>query len=261
MLATPETQVRTQATSGNRASSGNHRRKQSRSRSVMELREREMRLFLEQAQESFCGIHLGCHPPRVKLGREEVLRRRNSGMHTLIEVYMQVRPSARTLALAVHLWDKLLAKTIEEAPVSTRANDQHRADGRQSPIDCGAPVHDSAVAASQIYDSMLESEDAAVKPRSFHCPDAGLPKTDSLEAPLSCFVVACKCVETFSPRLVDVARAVGDECSAQQIRDAENQVLALLSFDVNDTTGAAKAGKEFSLGWIVLDQIRSDGMR
>ena len=202
-----------------------------------------MRALLEQAQE-VGGIDLGFRSPRVRIGHREARQRRMAGMQALIAAYMQIRPSARTFALAVHIWDKLLVRTIEVVPSSApspghvgNGSDQTGGDGGHHscarPADSDTKAHHEAAVASTMYDSMLESED---KLRSSHALEASSAATDRLETPLACFVIACKSVETFSPRLVDVACICDGECSAQQIRDAENQVLAELSFDINDIT-------------------------
>ena len=56
--------------------------------------------------------------------------------------------------------------------------------------------------------------------------------------PLACFVLACKHVETWSPRLTDVARQASaldthGPCSSQDVHDAELRVLFTLDWNID----------------------------
>jgi len=61
--------------------------------------------------------------------------------------------------------------------------------------------------------------------------------TQAIEMPLACFIMACKFCETYAPRLTDVVAAAGNRCAVQQLREAENQILACLHWDIHSLTG------------------------
>lgn len=58
-----------------------------------------------------------------------------------------------------------------------------------------------------------------------------------MDAPLACFVLACKFVETFAPRLVDVASIDGADCRPSDVHSAEHFVLTCLGWDIDILTG------------------------
>ena len=67
--------------------------------------------------------------------------------------------------------------------------------------------------------------------------EAGRRETGQIEPPLACFVLACKFVETFAPRLVDVVHVVEERCSVEGLHEAEANVLAALGWDIDTVTG------------------------
>ena len=89
-----------------------------------------------------------------------------------------------------------------------------------------------------IYDRYL-AQRMAVGAEEYRPPrTAGMHHTmhQSIEIPLACFVMACKFVETFAPRLADVV-AVVQGTSVQDLREGENIVLATLGWDIDIITG------------------------
>jgi hypothetical protein len=48
----------------------------------------------------------------------------------------------------------------------------------------------------------------------------------------ACFVIACKHVEVFAPRLVDVCSVMSNGCTAEDLRSAENDILDALGFGI-----------------------------
>ena len=58
-----------------------------------------------------------------------------------------------------------------------------------------------------------------------------------VEAPLACFILACKFCETFAPRLAEVAAIDGANCSVHDLHAAENFVLERLGWDIDILTG------------------------
>jgi len=233
VLATPETMLRTEAAPSIRASAtpgnkGAHRpRKHPAAAQAVDPREREMRRLLAEAVPTgHKHLDLGCRAPRRILSYDEARLRRSTGVQAILLAHREIQPGARTVALSLHLWDKLLSVTceVEAAAASPSPHPEHDG-GHTSAHTASVAVNDPAVAST----SVLEDRPLVV----IESP----VDSDGLEFPLACFVIACKVVETFAPRLIDVAAAFGEGCTAQQIRDAENLVLSLLSWNVSDVTG------------------------
>ena len=224
MLATPETVVRTEApprlaTPPTGSKSARHARKRPAAAEEVDPRERAMRRLLSEDVPTGPGhLDLGCCPPRRKLSCDEASFRRSAGVRAILEARRVIKPGARTVALAVHLWDKLLAKTCEVEAASSAPSSQH---------DDGVPA--------TAHPASLKADGQAVA--TSPVLGTGSP-IDGLEFPCACFVIACKIVETFAPRLVDIATISGGECTAQQIRDAESVILSLLSWNVSNVTGS-----------------------
>lgn len=67
-----------------------------------------------------------------------------------------------------------------------------------------------------------------------HDPDT---PEQAAKTPLACFVMACKFCETDAPCLADVIAAIGNRCTVQELREAENSILACLHWDIDSLTG------------------------
>jgi hypothetical protein len=59
----------------------------------------------------------------------------------------------------------------------------------------------------------------------------------SFENPAACFILACKYVEIFAPRLIDVCSVLSYAFTSEDLRNAENNVLDILRFDIGIVTG------------------------
>jgi hypothetical protein len=94
--------------------------------------------------------------------------------------------------------------------------------------------------AACIYDKFLAATvrvaSAAEKP-PHDALDQGEADFFVVEAPLACFIIACKFCETFAPRLADVAAIEGAGCSVHDLYNAENFVLERLGWDIDILTG------------------------
>jgi len=152
--------------------------------------EQEIRHILELAE--------GCHNNLVQDGSdlptsamtlEQLNRKRDLGLATLVTVSNRFATSTATFVLSVSVFDKFLAKVVKVV---------HVEDGEKSP-DLGERSEGSATV-----------------------------------VPLACFIMACKICETYAPRLVDVA---GDSCLVHELREAENNILERLKWDIAMLTG------------------------
>ena len=64
-------------------------------------------------------------------------------------------------------------------------------------------------------------------------PDTHHATAQSMEIPLACFVLACKFVETYALRLIDVVGIVDNSVTAHTLHAAENTVLDVLGWDIH----------------------------
>jgi hypothetical protein len=60
---------------------------------------------------------------------------------------------------------------------------------------------------------------------------------NSFDNPAACFTLACKYVEVFAPRLIDVCSVMSHRCTSEGLRNAENNILDILGFDIAMVTG------------------------
>jgi hypothetical protein len=60
---------------------------------------------------------------------------------------------------------------------------------------------------------------------------------NSFDNPAACFILACKYVEVFAPRLIDVCSVLSHRCTSEGLRNAENNILDILGFDIAMVTG------------------------
>lgn len=59
----------------------------------------------------------------------------------------------------------------------------------------------------------------------------------SIEIPAACFQIACKIVEVFAPRLVDVAGVIDHRASVEQLKDAEKRICRAVEWQIDVVTG------------------------
>ena len=59
----------------------------------------------------------------------------------------------------------------------------------------------------------------------------------SFQNPAACFILACKYLEIFAPRLIDVCSVMSHPYTSEDLRNAENDVLDILRFDIGIVTG------------------------
>ena len=59
----------------------------------------------------------------------------------------------------------------------------------------------------------------------------------SIENAAACYILACKYVEIFAPRLIDVCSVMSQRYTSEDLRNAENNVLDILRFDIGIVTG------------------------
>ena len=59
----------------------------------------------------------------------------------------------------------------------------------------------------------------------------------SIENAAACYILACKYVEIFAPRLIDVCSVMSQRYTTEDLRNAENNVLDILRFDIGIVTG------------------------
>ena len=68
-----------------------------------------------------------------------------------------------------------------------------------------------------------------------HTSTSGAQST--FDNPAACFILACKYVEVFAPRLIDVCSVMSHRCTSEGLRNAENNILDILGFDIAMLTG------------------------
>ena len=95
------------------------------------------------------------------------------------------------------------------------------------------------VLASKIFDKYLEAAISigAEEQLPTPTPDTHHATAQSMEIPLACFVLACKFVETYALRLIDVLGIVDNSVTAHTLHAAENTVLDVLGWDIDLITG------------------------
>jgi hypothetical protein len=94
------------------------------------------------------------------------------------------------------------------------------------------------VLAVAIFDKHLKATIAIEMPDEPR-PDtaASSRRHPNFELSLACFMMACKFVETFAPRLTDLVGVVEHRCSVSDVKDAEMTVLGALGWDIGLVTG------------------------
>lgn len=91
------------------------------------------------------------------------------------------------------------------------------------------------VLAIKIFDNFLQKT-VTIDPHPEARTSSQQATNGPVQDPLACFIMACKFCETFAPRLTDVVSAAGNRCTVQDLRNAENNVLDVLRFDIGITT-------------------------
>ena len=102
----------------------------------------------------------------------------------------------------------------------------------------------TCVLAVGIYDKFLAKTihiSSSREGASTHVAGHDLAEFFRMDAPLACFILACKFVETFAPRLVDVASIDGADCRPSDVQSAEHFVLTCLGWDIDLLTGIPRA--------------------
>jgi len=90
-----------------------------------------------------------------------------------------------------------------------------------------------------IYDMFLEKTNSVAAAcngsTAQHTSTSGAK--NSFDNPAACFILACKYVEVFAPRLIDVCSVLSHRCTSEGLRNAENNILDILGFDIAMVTG------------------------
>lgn len=94
------------------------------------------------------------------------------------------------------------------------------------------------VLAVYIFDRLLDKTITVVQGKDVPLnAQHNLNTKTQAEIPLACFLMACKFCETEAPCLADIIAAIGGCCcSVQQLREAENNILACLHWDIDSLT-------------------------
>ena len=75
-----------------------------------------------------------------------------------------------------------------------------------------------------------------------------------IEFPAACFQIACKCVEIFAPRLIDVCDVLDGKATAGQLREAENIICRAVEWQIDVVTGVLDAWR-CSVWLVVLSPL------